>query len=901
MLPILFLLVVVSSSAGQGGAFNDIALKSGAWVAAGATVRFCTAAATGVPCSPLASVYSDAALTTPLANPTTADISGNISGIYAAPGNYNVQVSGTGLTTRTYTVTIPPDVSNAAWSSNFRGVLNVKIDCAGVVYDGVTDDGAAVNSCIAANPKKRLFFPCVGNASGFDMYSSVALTVPTNFLLGCGGSYAASVGTILKFGAGSGGLILTGGSVTVADLNIVGSDPAPSSAAQAEGVNLLIPAASVMNEYNKTISTISRTADVVTVRFTNVPHWFPANGIVTISGVAEDPTFNGTFYIATTSQANTGGASSFTYSQVGAPDVVQFSPAAATVSLATTYVAAGNGIEIRQSFVHLQNVSVEKFGLNGIAVMGSSFVADDWRLDNVNVRLNRAHGFKCMGGDCNAGTSLHLSPYFNGLWGIFDVGFLGNTHIAPQASYNFGGAGQKPVAGAAKTITSIARTAGVLSVTTSTAHGFSVGHGIFFAGTSGALYDTAAGTVGCFVATVPTTSSFTCLQPGYNLADQGSTAAGTVRLGSWAEVTTGAAIDGGPFTVGRTGSAGHWLMIRPYDEGGQGPNKYSGSVMVQQPHSGGGIDVKWTAGQTTTVTSTSGAVTEGNSPTFKVSTDSAQFFNFQAGATADQFEYVQWKNQAGTVKWGLRADPTTGSAAQWGMYNGDPNAQTNPCFVVFRGTGTIETRINAGCAEAGSGAAQVKINAGNNSGTGGLEVYSGGATSTKVGGMDGSGILTWAQQTTAANKYVTAGVPTGTRTVTYPDASFTVPGLSVAQSFTAAQTFTQQLIDSVATGTAPFSITSTTPVANLTTVPTTYNSGGTQQTAVHLVFGKCTLGTDCAITLSGAAIFTGTDSYECTATDQTAAAAVRVNQTSGSAVAFTGTGTDVIRYQCVGN
>jgi hypothetical protein len=110
-----------------------------------------------------------------------------------------------------------------------------------------------------------------------------------------------------------------------------------------------------------------------------------------------------------------------------------------------------------------------------------------------------------------------------------------------------------------------------------------------------------------------------------------------------------------------------------------------------------------------------------------------------------------------------------------------------------------------------------------------------------------------------------------------------------------------QVTSTLATGTAPFSITSTTPVANLTTVPATYSSAGTQQAGVHLVYGKCTLGTDCSITLSGSAIFTGADSYECTATDQTAAAAVRVNQTSGSAVAFTGTGTDVIRYQCIGN
>lgn len=110
-----------------------------------------------------------------------------------------------------------------------------------------------------------------------------------------------------------------------------------------------------------------------------------------------------------------------------------------------------------------------------------------------------------------------------------------------------------------------------------------------------------------------------------------------------------------------------------------------------------------------------------------------------------------------------------------------------------------------------------------------------------------------------------------------------------------------QLFMQVATGTAPFSVTSTTPVANLTTVPTTYNHSGTQQTATHLVQDTCTLGTDCGVTLSGAAVYTNATSYTCTCQDDTAIASCRVNQTSGSAFTITGTGTDVIRYQCVGN
>mgnify|MGYP001599708365 FL=1 len=111
----------------------------------------------------------------------------------------------------------------------------------------------------------------------------------------------------------------------------------------------------------------------------------------------------------------------------------------------------------------------------------------------------------------------------------------------------------------------------------------------------------------------------------------------------------------------------------------------------------------------------------------------------------------------------------------------------------------------------------------------------------------------------------------------------------------------KQVGSTLATGTAPFAVTSTTPVANLTAVPAIYNKVGTQQTAAHLVQDTCTLGTDCAVTLSGSAVFTSATSYTCVCEDDSAIAACRVSQTSGTAFTVTGTGTDVIRYICAGN
>jgi len=105
----------------------------------------------------------------------------------------------------------------------------------------------------------------------------------------------------------------------------------------------------------------------------------------------------------------------------------------------------------------------------------------------------------------------------------------------------------------------------------------------------------------------------------------------------------------------------------------------------------------------------------------------------------------------------------------------------------------------------------------------------------------------------------------------------------------------------LATGTAPFSITSTTPVANLAATPTTYNLGGVQQTNSHIVIGSCVLGTSCAVTLVGSAVFSGATTYTCTTQDDSGIFATKVAQASGSSFTVTGNGTDTIRYSCIGN
>lgn len=82
----------------------------------------------------------------------------------------------------------------------------------------------------------------------------------------------------------------------------------------------------------------------------------------------------------------------------------------------------------------------------------------------------------------------------------------------------------------------------------------------------------------------------------------------------------------------------------------------------------------------------------------------------------------------------------------------------------------------------------------------------------------------------------------------------------------------------------------------------TYTNAGVPLVgAMHTVIGTCTLGTSCSVTLTAPAAFTSTTSYRCTATDNTAAAAVKIVQTSATQIDLTGTGTDVLSYICVGS
>src|SRR6266436_3190598 len=115
----------VGPARAQGSRKDDIVFNSRGIPLAGATVRVCAMPASGQPCTPLALIYSDAALTQALANPTATDGLGNYF-FYAAPGKYEIEVSGPGITTKQLpNIILPNDPSSPTFSNiNSSGAIS---------------------------------------------------------------------------------------------------------------------------------------------------------------------------------------------------------------------------------------------------------------------------------------------------------------------------------------------------------------------------------------------------------------------------------------------------------------------------------------------------------------------------------------------------------------------------------------------------------------------------------------------------------------------------------------------------------------------------------------------------------------------------------------------------------
>lgn len=115
-----------------------------------------------------------------------------------------------------------------------------------------------------------------------------------------------------------------------------------------------------------------------------------------------------------------------------------------------------------------------------------------------------------------------------------------------------------------------------------------------------------------------------------------------------------------------------------------------------------------------------------------------------------------------------------------------------------------------------------------------------------------------------------------------------------------------QFTTTVATGTAPLVITSTTAVANLTTIPAggVFSPSGTQLAGAKIIANQCTLDGAATATCTITVAYTSATSYRCTIATETNTNSVRVVRTNSTTVTVTSAvtlDTGVVNLICAGN
>jgi hypothetical protein len=182
----------------QGSRKDDIVFGPGGHPVAGATVRVCQATATGTPCMPLATVYTDATLTTTSANPLQTDGIGNYH-FYAPAGRYLLQISSPQINgTLTYPdVILPADTSSSGAGNDisaFGLTLGGDLSVAG---------NATVNGTLTTtNFNPGVFTPSTLQVSGNSCFGGprpyIDVTCPAYGARGDGGALTATCSIALS-------------------------------------------------------------------------------------------------------------------------------------------------------------------------------------------------------------------------------------------------------------------------------------------------------------------------------------------------------------------------------------------------------------------------------------------------------------------------------------------------------------------------------------------------------------------------------------------------------------------------------------------------------------------------------------------------------------------------------
>ncbi len=246
-----------SGTYAQGSRKDDVVFNAQGRPMAGATVRVCTSAATGQPCSPLALIYSDPALTQALANPTTTDGLGNYT-FYATPGRYEIEISGPNITTKQLpNVILPSDPTTptfttvtttsgiSAFSLSLSG--NLTVNGSAAVTGTLSVGGAPVPSTTQDNQ-----WTAPQRFKGSDPWRDITAYMPPG---GCDNSAASLTREIGTINSGSTALSLTydNNFKNGCGIFVYGAGPASTLATPSQGSapnpNVIGPAGSTTVHY----------------------------------------------------------------------------------------------------------------------------------------------------------------------------------------------------------------------------------------------------------------------------------------------------------------------------------------------------------------------------------------------------------------------------------------------------------------------------------------------------------------------------------------------------------------------------------------------------------------------------------------------------------------------------
>ncbi len=344
-----------ASAMAQGSRKDDIVFNAQGRPMAGAGVRVCSATATGQPCAPLAQIFSDPAMTQALANPMATDGLGNYT-FYAAPGRYEIEISGPGITTKQLpNVILPSDPSSPTFATvtTTSGISAFSLSLVG----NLTVSGSA---SVAGTLS-------VGGAPLPSVNADNSWTAPQRFkgpipyrdatVYGAVSSAVSSTGTI---SSGSHALTIAaaGDWQNGQSIAVIGAGPTATITAP--------------NLTSLSISSVARASNVVTATLGSTATLNLFGQYVQVTGVT-DTSYNGIFWITggtgTTVTWNQTGANSGSSGGAISPGVALFEgdPAAATTyTYNIVAVDSGGGYSAKSATLSVTNGSASLSDLNYI-------------------------------------------------------------------------------------------------------------------------------------------------------------------------------------------------------------------------------------------------------------------------------------------------------------------------------------------------------------------------------------------------------------------------------------------------------------------------------------------------------------------------------------------------------